>query len=280
MANSMKKDPAAESEAEAVVLARIPRIVTFAAVGTFVIVLTGAVYYARGFFLPILLAVLITMTLRPLVSYLSRRGVPAAVSAVLLVLLIGIAVIAVAAALAGPFTQMVADAPTVIAELRQRFQVLAGPIALLADAGRQVQELAAGPATEHAERVVIAQPGLLSWAADTVTGIGTTLGATLILAVFLLSSGDLFLLEAGAGRRQPQPGQAIAAHRPRHRERRLALPPDDHDHQYRIRLRDRHRDGLARLSPILCYGRRRPPSSTSFPISAPSSASLPPLRSA
>lgn len=90
---------------------------------------------------------------------------------------------------------MMADAPAVIAELKQRFRVLAGPIALLADAGRQVQELAAGPTTDHAQRVVIAQPGLLSWAADTVTGIGTTLGATLILTVFLLSSGDLFLLK-------------------------------------------------------------------------------------
>jgi predicted PurR-regulated permease PerM len=40
---------------------------------------------------------------------------------------------------------------------------------------------------------VLAQPGFLSWAADTLTGIGTTLGATLLLTVFLLASGDTFL---------------------------------------------------------------------------------------
>ena len=148
MANSMKAAPAVESEAEAPV--GFPRLVTFAVVGTFVIVLAAAVYYARGFFLPILLAVLITITFRPLVGYFSRRGVPAPVSAILLILLLGAAVIAVAVALAGPFTQMMTDAPAVIAELKQRFKGVAGPIALLADAGRQVQELAAGPTTPSA----------------------------------------------------------------------------------------------------------------------------------
>jgi predicted PurR-regulated permease PerM len=41
--------------------------------------------------------------------------------------------------------------------------------------------------------VVVSQPGIFAWAADTVTGIGTTLGATLLLSLFLLASGDLFL---------------------------------------------------------------------------------------
>jgi predicted PurR-regulated permease PerM len=192
MAHAMNKEPAADSEAEIVAF---PRIVTFAAVGSFVILLAGAVYIAHGFFLPILLAVLVTLTFRPLVRTLSRRGVPAAATAILLVLLLGTAVFAVAVVLAGPFAQMVADAPTVIAELKERFKVLSGPITLLADAGRQVQELAASPDGELAQRVVIAPPSLLSWAAATLTGIGTTLGATLILAVFLLSTGDLFLLK-------------------------------------------------------------------------------------
>jgi predicted PurR-regulated permease PerM len=43
------------------------------------------------------------------------------------------------------------------------------------------------------QKVVLAQPGIISWAADTLSGIGGTLGATLLFVVFLLSSGDLFL---------------------------------------------------------------------------------------
>jgi predicted PurR-regulated permease PerM len=64
---------------------------------------------------------------------------------------------------------------------------------MIIDAGEQIRALAEPPGANGAERVVLAQPGILSWAADTLTGIGTTIGATLILVVFLLSSSDLFL---------------------------------------------------------------------------------------
>jgi predicted PurR-regulated permease PerM len=64
---------------------------------------------------------------------------------------------------------------------------------MLSAAGREVSQLAEPAATDGAQKVVLAQPGLLSWAADTLTGIGTTLGATLLLTVFLLASADTFL---------------------------------------------------------------------------------------
>ena len=40
---------------------------------------------------------------------------------------------------------------------------------------------------------MLAQPGAVSWAADTFSDVGATLGATLLFVIFLLSSGDLFL---------------------------------------------------------------------------------------
>ena len=56
---------------------------------------------------------------------------------------------------------------------------------------QQIAEPATG--AERPQKVVIAQPGIISWAADTLSGAGTTIGATLLFVVFLLSSGDLFL---------------------------------------------------------------------------------------
>lgn len=171
---------------------RPPKIVTVSIVGSFLILLLGAVYYARGFVLPLILATLVTLTFMPMVRWAHRRGVPPPVTAVLLVLAIGAVVIGMAAVLADPVSRMVADAPHIAASLRDRFSSLRQPVAMIVAAGEQIRAFAEPPGG-GTERVVLAQPGILSWAADTLTGIGTTIGATLILIVFLLSSSDLFL---------------------------------------------------------------------------------------
>ena len=173
---------------------RLTRAVTVAIVGSFLLLLLGAIYYARGFFLPLILATLISLTFMPMVRYLARRGLPPALSAVMLVLAIGAAIIGASAILADPITRMVADAPHLASELRDRFRFLREPVAMIVQASEQVRALAE-PAAADAQRVVLAQPGILSWAADTLTGIGTTIGATLILVIFLLSSSELLLLK-------------------------------------------------------------------------------------
>lgn len=171
----------------------LPKAVSVSIIGTFVIVLTGAIYYARDFFLPLLLALLVAMTFMPMVRYFARRGVPAAASAVVLVLLIAGVGALISIALAEPVSKMIAQAPEIIQQLKERFAFLNRPLAMLTAAGREVSQIADPPSADGAQRVVLAEPGLLSWAAGMLTGIGATLAATLILAVFLLSSGDLFL---------------------------------------------------------------------------------------
>ncbi len=171
----------------------LPKAVSASIIGMFAILLIGAIYYARGFFLPLLLALLLGLTFQPMVRYFHRRGVPPAVSAILLVVVMaGIGVMA-SVVLAAPVSKMVADAPQLVQQLKQRFAFLDQPMQMLTAASREVSKIADPPSSDGAQRVVLAQPGILSWAADTLTGIGTTIGATLILTVFILASGDLFL---------------------------------------------------------------------------------------
>jgi predicted PurR-regulated permease PerM len=171
----------------------LPKAVSAAIIGTFAILLIGAIYYARSFFLPLILALLITLTFMPMVRYFHRRGIPPAVTAVVSVVVFA-AIGAVAAILLGdPISKMVSQAPHIMAQLKERFAFLQRPFEMLSAAGREVSQLAEPAATDGAQKVVLAQPGLLSWAADTLTGIGTTLGATLLLTVFLLASADTFL---------------------------------------------------------------------------------------
>lgn len=165
--------------------------VTTAIVGTFLILLVGALFYARGFFLPLVLAVLVTLTFAPLVRTLSHRGVPSAVSAVMLVVVLGGGIATGAALLSQPVSQMAAQAPTLITQVRERFAFLRQPFAALTETGRQIEAIASGgDQTGGPERVVVAQSGLLAWAAGTAADFGTTFGAMLILSLFLLSSGD------------------------------------------------------------------------------------------
>jgi predicted PurR-regulated permease PerM len=170
--------------------AYLPRMVSASIVGTFLILLVGAVYYARGFFLPLVLAFLVALLFAPLVRTLSHRGVPAPMSAILLVILIGAGLALGAALLNEPIATMIAQAPQVIGEVRDKFAFLRRPFAMLNQAGREVQAIVDGAGTQEAERVVIAQPGIIAWAAGTAAGIGTTLAATLVLAFFLLATGD------------------------------------------------------------------------------------------
>lgn len=168
----------------------LPTAVSVSVVGSFIILLIGALYYARSFFLPLVLALLTTLTFAPLIRSMSRFGIPAGVSAIGLVIVLGGAIAGVATFLAEPVAATVADTPRVIAAIRERFAFLREPFAMLTDAIHEMESMGSTGSAEP-ERVVLSQTGLLAWAAGTVAGIGTTLGATLILSLFLLASSNI-----------------------------------------------------------------------------------------
>ena len=109
----------------------------------------------------------------------------------MLVVVLGGGIATGAALLSQPVSQMAAQAPTLITQVRERFAFLRQPFAALTETGRQIEAIASGgDQTGGPERVVVAQSGLLAWAAGTAADFGTTFGAMLILSVFLLASGD------------------------------------------------------------------------------------------
>lgn len=171
---------------------QLSRPVSASIVGIFVILLIGAFYFARAFFLPVMLSLLVTLTFSPMVRYLRRHGIPSVISAILLVLALfgsfGLATFY----LADPVSQVIADAPAIAQRIEERFAPMREPLRKMMSASEQLEEMA-GSVQPSTDKVVVAQPGLAGWAADTLGGLSTTLGATLVLVVFLLSSGDLFL---------------------------------------------------------------------------------------
>jgi len=169
----------------------LPFAVRLAIVGTFLILLVGAIYYARGFFLPLVLATLVTLTFAPLVRYLGRHGLPAVVSAVMLVVVLGGGLATATVFLSEPVSRMIVQAPSAINQVRERFSFLRKPFATLNEATRELNAMTdITNGIEKPRQVVVMQSGLFAWAAGTAADIGTTLGVTLILSLFLLASGD------------------------------------------------------------------------------------------
>jgi predicted PurR-regulated permease PerM len=182
-----------DTEAEEAPVA-MSRVVSISIVGTFTILLLAVLFYARSFFLPLILSLLITLAFMPLVRALSRRGIPPVATAIMVVAAIGAGGVGLSFLLADPTTRMLTEAPRIVAELRERFGAGDGVLSRISAASEQVQDMTDGTDKPGApQKVVLAQPGIISWAAGTVSGIGGTLGATLLFVVFLLSSGDLFL---------------------------------------------------------------------------------------
>lgn len=181
-----------DRDTAAVARFHLSKTVSFSIIGIFAILLVGAFYFARTFFLPVMLALLVTLTFSPMVRYLRRQGIPSVVSAVLLVLALFAFLGSAALYLSDPISQLIADSPAIAQRIEERFAPLREPLRRVMNASAQLEELsnAGGPPTE---KVVVAQPGLAAWAANTLGGLSTTLGATLVLVLFLLSSGDLFL---------------------------------------------------------------------------------------
>jgi predicted PurR-regulated permease PerM len=157
-----------------------------------VIVLACAVaYFARDLLLPVTLAFLLALTLRPVVRYFERRSVPSALSAIVLVA----AVIGVFGSglffLSGPVAHWLDMAPEIGQDLSRKLSSLRTPVDAMVAASEQVENLTEG-GSQSVQKVVVQQPGLLSRAADNVAGSLATLGLTLVLLLFLLSSGTLF----------------------------------------------------------------------------------------
>lgn len=159
--------------------------------GIFAILVVGSLYFAREFFIPVVLAFLIAMTLTPIVRFLKKRGVPAGISATLLIIIATLTLALIGYLLSGPVIDLISNAPATGHALRERLSEIRHPFEKILNASNQIDQ-AAGGDDPSVQRVVVQQPGVLSWAAGNLPSVGTTLGITLVLALFLLASGSLF----------------------------------------------------------------------------------------
>jgi|TARA_R110000751_G_scaffold8603_2_gene33547 predicted PurR-regulated permease PerM len=151
-------------------------------------------YFAKDLILPIVLGFLLALTLSPVGRGLHRVGVPHPVSAFLLVTATTLVIAAVVLLSAGTVAIWSDEIPQMGREIQIKLSGVSSAVETMRSASEEVQKLGTDTATTPQE-VVVRQPGLLDTAMDTVSKTGASLAVILILALFLLGSGELFYLK-------------------------------------------------------------------------------------
>lgn len=161
-------------------------------VGIFVILAVYCLYIGREFFAPILLAFILATTLAPLMRVLKRWSVPPAIGATLLIASSACLFLVIGYVISGPIATMIADAPRIGAALHIKLVTLKNTLDGALEATSQIDKVTENLNSEETQKVVVAQPGILSRAAGNLLSAGTTIAITFVLSLFLLASGTLF----------------------------------------------------------------------------------------
>lgn len=155
------------------------------------IALCASLYFAKGFVMPVAFAIVLALTMSPLVRFAEKWRVPPILTAIFLMLAITGIIISSAMTLATPLAELVEDAPRLGAELKVKLRDLREPVETLNKAGDEAGKLANGESSP--QEVVIKPPSLVTRAADDFLSIVANMALTLVLTFFLLISRHLFM---------------------------------------------------------------------------------------
>jgi predicted PurR-regulated permease PerM len=173
------------------------RATAVAIVGLFILALFYTFYFARDIFLPITLAWIINMLLRPILNFLNRCHIPQAIGAG--ILLIGIVGLFVAGLLlvSEPASAWLSKAPQMIEEATDRIRDTLRPAESIQKAASKVENLnVTGDGENETQKVEIKKPSLMNTVLSKTTSVILLAGETIVLLYFLMAAGDLLMLKA------------------------------------------------------------------------------------
>lgn len=169
-----------------------------------VTILTGlavlyTLYVARSVVLPVTLAALLALTLRPIIRTLRKSRLPDALSAGLTLGLLVVLVITGVVRLVGPAEDWVRKAPGNLAIVKEKLNPMLDHLSGLARTSEKVTELAAATEVAAQPMAVEIRPSSLTTNFTMAAVTGNMLGTAILiitLAYFLLAAGDRLLNNA------------------------------------------------------------------------------------
>ncbi|MEI9418196.1 AI-2E family transporter [Mesorhizobium sp. Cs1321R2N1] len=182
----------AEAEVSRVATRADTRLMRSLLIGIFLFMTVYALYFARAFFMPVILAFLLTLTLTPIVRLLRKRGIPEVISATLLVLVSIIVFASAGYVLSGPVIDLINNTSSIGQQLTERLAQLRRPVERIMDIAHQIEGLTETSQEPGVQKVAVAQSGFFSSAASNILSAGTSLTIIFVLSLFLLASGTMF----------------------------------------------------------------------------------------
>lgn len=151
-------------------------------------------YVAHSVVLPVLVAWVACMTLKPPVKWLHACGVPTPVGAAIVVGLVVAGIGVGVMHLGRPALEWIQTAPENVPRLKEKFQHILSPAIRLSEAASKVGSLEPAEASTRKPQTVEVKDnhvptGVFSWTGSLLAGIGETIA----LVFLLLATGDLFV---------------------------------------------------------------------------------------
>ncbi len=179
----------------------LARTRTLALVVIAVVIGTVALYLGRAFFIPVAIALLFSVLLRPAVRAMERLHLPAPAGAAIVVILFVGGMIAAGIGLSGSAQGWVADAPRQLARAQHKLTDVRNSVERVTRVAQQVQEAAgtsptpvagsgrgaAGPPAAASQG-----PSLIARVFGTTTAFLAGLAEVVVLLYLLLAAGSLF----------------------------------------------------------------------------------------
>jgi predicted PurR-regulated permease PerM len=166
---------------------------SLALTGLFVLAAFYTLYFARAFFFPIVLAVLLDFLLSPLIRALKRARIPEPLGAALVIVALLGAAGGAGYELAGPAREWVSKLPSSMRAAQDRLRQVRKPVEQVSKTAEQVEQATKIADQAKAQEVVVKGPSLTERLFGTTQTIVASAVEIIILLYFLLGAGDLFL---------------------------------------------------------------------------------------
>ena len=167
---------------------------SLALTGLFLLACFYTLYFARDFFLPVVLALLLNFLLAPLVRFGKRFRLPAALTAALVIAAVFAALGILVYQLSGPLAEWLERAPEIGAKLQSKVQPLQQAMKRISKVNDQIEGLRTVKTGQQLpQRVELKPPSLLDLVFSGTSKLVLSSLVVVVLLFFLLASGDLFL---------------------------------------------------------------------------------------
>lgn len=160
----------------------------WAVIGLFVISAIGALAFAQSFFIPVVFAVLLALILSPIRRALGHVGIGPVISAAIIMGILCAVASVILFLVSSSLMTILSDEPQLMNKLEARVNEMTGMLEPVREAGRQLDDMQAN--SDAPERVVVREEGIFGLWAETTPYIAGQVMLTIVLATFLIASGD------------------------------------------------------------------------------------------